>query len=334
MKTFFFRRKSTLCMLLCLSIAASVSAQDILSYHGDPVPDEIESIYIKGLDYLVKTQTDNGAWGGQHGTEPGVVGLAVLAMLAHGEDPNFGPYSEPIGKGLEYILQSANDSNGYIGTTMYNHGFATLALAEAYGSVKDPRLGPALEKAVKLILTSQAENPFGGWRYSPTHNDADSTVSGAQMVALFAARNAGIAVPDKAIKKGLDFFRSVQGGDGGFGYTSVGSTSAPRSAIGTLVLALADQKNTSEFKSAFRNLQQINLQSQNYMYYYLYYASQAFFHGDMNAWRKWNSKQTKQLAETQLADGSWNGQQGPAFSTAASLLCLAVNYRFLPIYER
>jgi len=34
-------------------------------------------------------------------------------------------------------------------------------------------------------------NTFGAWRYSPESKDADTTVSGAQMVALFAARNAG-----------------------------------------------------------------------------------------------------------------------------------------------
>ena len=67
---------------------------------------------------------------------------------------------------------------------MYNHGFATLALAESYGAVNDDRLGPALQKAVRLILTSQEANPTKAWRYSPDARDADTTVSGAQMVAL------------------------------------------------------------------------------------------------------------------------------------------------------
>ena len=66
--------------------------------------------------------------------------------------------------------------------------------------------GPALEQAVKLIINSQSRNPFGAWRYSPEATDADTTVSGAQMVALFAARNAGIAVSEDAIQKGLKFF--------------------------------------------------------------------------------------------------------------------------------
>jgi hypothetical protein len=323
-----------LCLACCLATSSPVVGQDLFSYHGDPIPTDIERMYIKGLGYLVNTQASNGTWSGNRGTETGVVGLSVLAMLAHGDDPNFGPHSQAIKKGLGYILASANSENGYIGSTMYNHGFATLALAEAYGHVNDPRLGPALEKAVALILTAQSNNGRGAWRYSPTSTDADATVSGAQMVALFAARNAGIAVPEKAIRKGLAYLRQCQGGHGGFGYTSPGSASAPCTAIGTLALSLAKQRNTTDAKSAFRHLQQIDLRRGNYLHYYLYYASQAFFHVDTEAWQLWNKKNTKRLAETQMADGHWEGGQGPVFTTSASLLSMAVNYRFLPIYER
>ena len=47
------------------------------------------------------------------------------------------------------------------------------------------------------------------WRYSPDSKDADTTVTGAQMVALFA-RNAGIEVPDQAISKGKKFLLECQ----------------------------------------------------------------------------------------------------------------------------
>jgi len=40
------------------------------------------------------------------------------------------------------------------------------------------------------------------------------------------------------------------------------------------------------------------------------------------------------VAATQNKDGSWDGSFGNSFGTAASLLSLALNYRFLPIYER
>ena len=103
---------------------------------------------------------------------------------------------------------------------------------------------PALQKAVRLIVSAQEENSLHAWRYSPEARDADTTVSGAQMVALLAARNAGIPVPEHAIQNGLDFFLSCQTADGGIGYISPVAPNATRTAIGCVVLALAKEKNS------------------------------------------------------------------------------------------
>jgi hypothetical protein len=72
----------------------------------------------------------------------------------------------------------------------------------------------------------------------------------------------------------------------------------------------------------------------SYQQYFLYYGSQAFFHASPQAWQTWNRKNIKTLAPSQNADGSWEGQFGQTFATAACLLSLALNYRYLPIYER
>ena len=234
---------------------------------------------------------------------------------------------------ISFIINQQNKTTGYIGTTMYNHGFATLALAEAYGAVEDDRLGPSLEKAISLIVTSQKKNPRGGWRYSPESTDADTTVSGAQMVALFAARNAGLAVPETAIQKGLKYFKSCQTPEGGFGYTSNRGPNAARTAIATLVFALAKEKDSATFKKAFNYLRKAP-ESSSYRQYYLYYGAQAFFHASPQEWNKWNRKNITKLKQSQNEDGSWGGQFGTTFSTSASLLSIALNYRFLPIYER
>jgi len=289
---------------------------------------------LRGLQFLARTQTPDGRWSEQpYGSEPAVIGLALVAMLAHGDDPMAGPYSQSIRHGLDYILRQANPQTGYIGRTMYNHGFSTLALAEAYGTVTDDRIGPVLEKAVRLIISSQANNPFGAWRYSPESMDADTTVSGAQMVALFAARNAGIPVEEQAIQKGLQFFLKTQTPDGGFGYTQGTSANGARTAIGCVVLALAKEKRSEAFKKAFAFLQKTPPEA-SYHHYYLYYASQAYFHASPEGWQEWNRRNVKTLEDSQNPDGSWEGQFGATFSTATSLLSLALNYRYLPIYER
>jgi hypothetical protein len=320
--------------LAALACVPRTPAQELFLGQTDVNPSEVDRMYLRGLNYLVKNQSPEGRWADlPYGGEPAVVSLAVVSMLAHGDDPNVGPFSSAIRRGLDYVLKNLNAQTGYIGRSMYNHGFSTLALAESYGAVDDARLGPALQKAVQLILSSQARNPMGAWRYSPESTDADTTVSGAQMVALFAARNAGLAVPEEAIQKGLQFFKQCQTPDGGYGYTSNVGPNAARTAIGCLVLALAKQKNSPAFQAAFKYLEQTPSES-HYHHYYLYYAAQAFFQSSQSAWQAWNRKNIRALTTSQAADGSWEGQFGGTFSTAASLLSLALNYRYLPIYER
>jgi len=320
-------------------MASVVSGQELFIQRGEPVPLEVEKMYLKGLKFLSSQQSNEGGFAGRNSygeNGPGVTGLAVLAMLAHGDDPNVGPYAVAIHNGIKNILASADKQTGYIGSSMYHHGFATLALAEAYGAVKEAGIGATLQKAVDLIIASQKRNSYGAWRYSAESNDADTTVSGAQMVALCAARNAGIGVPDEAIQKGLKFYKDCQDSSGGIGYTSAGGPNVTRTAIGTLVFTLTVQKDTPAYKAAVGYLKSAGWQEGSQMapFYMEYYASQAAFHMDEKTWSEWNAANVKRLSMSQAADGSWPGSQGPIFSTSAALLSIALNYRFLPIYER
>lgn len=322
--------------LAMLAPAAAAAVADGTAYYGDPIPAEMDALYLRGLGWLARNQSPDGSWEDVQSND-GVVALAMLAMLAHGDDPNGGPWSAALRRSLEYILGKQDSSTGYIGSSMYNHGLCTLALAEAYGQIEDERIGPALRKAVELILSSQARNPLKAWRYSPEAQDADTTVSGAQMVALFAARNAGLAVPDAAIEGGVAFYKRCMSASGGFGYTTGdGSSSPARSAIGTLVLALSREKRGRAFKAAFDTLSAIGSSQQDdgHFHYYLYYAAQAYFQASPADWREWNAANLERLAATQEEDGGWSGGVGRTFATACSLLSLGVNYRFLPIYER
>ena len=321
-------------LLLALSACASSRAQTLFSQNDDVISPGLDRTYVRALQYLVKTQNTDGSWPAQYGNEPAVVGLCVLSILAHGEDPNSGPYRTTIHRGIDFILRRQNEQTGYIGSSMYNHGFSTLALAECYGAVQDDRLGPALQKAVDMILTSQAHNPYNAWRYSPESPDADTTVSGAQMVALFAARNAGIGVPEEAINKALKYFASCQSADGGIGYSGPDGPDSARTAIGVLVFGLAKQQKSTTYRAALAWLKSNTSNDNPYFHYYLYYAAQAYFRGGAATFDPWNAANIASLNKSQDADGSWNGQLGPTFSTAASLLSLALNYRLLPIYER
>ncbi len=339
-----------LALLVVVAAAGLASAQPPNIRIGEAVPRDVRELYDKGLQYLVKTQNPAGGWsGGQQG--PGVTGLALMVFLASGDDPNFGLYSNNVRRAVRSIISSQNASTGYMGSSMYHHGFAMLALAEAYGAVDDRYLWPegtkgrsigaALELAVRAALTSQERNSYGAWRYNPTSTDADTSVSGAVLVGLLAARNAGIEVPDKAIDKAISYYTKMTSNSGQVAYAGgMGGfdESLARISIATLVYAIARRKDLQQFDATLdylRNkLEFAGRSGFGWVNYQRYYQAQALFQGDVEAWEKWNKLLVRQLKSSQQADGSFPGQHGPAVSTSLSLLAIAVNFRFLPIYER
>ena len=108
--------------------------------------------------------------------------------------------------------------------------------------------------------------------------------------------------------------------------------------IGTLVYALARRKDLPQFKASLgylvEKLEYTGRSGFGWEDYQRYYQAQALFQGDVEAWKKWNKLLIRQLKAAQLADGSIPGQHGATVGTSLSLLALALNYRFLPIYER
>jgi hypothetical protein len=327
-------RRSALPLLL-LASAGWAASQDLPGRQDDTIPAQAELVYEKGLQFLAKSQNEKGSWNDSVGSEPGVVGLCVAAFLAHGEDPANGPYAKTIRNGIDFIISQQNDKNGYIGSSMYNHAFATKALAESYGVVDNPKIAPALKKAVELILSSQKRNRFGGWRYTPDSRDADTTVTGCQMVTLFAARNAGIGIPDEAIRKGLGYLNNNRGSDGSYGYTSASAGKPTLTAIGILCLALAKERDSKGYQASLEFLKKnLDYRDRYYPYYFEYYMSQALFHADDATWKEWNARNIRYLSTIQGPDGSFPGNQGPSFNTSGALLSLALNYRYLPIYEK
>ena len=230
--------------------------------------------------------------------------------------------------------------------TLWFHGFAMLALAEAYGTVdesllwqgeasKDRTIAKALDLAVRCSSTSQKKNRWGGWRYNPDSTDADTSVTGAMLMGLLAARNAGMDVPDETVNAGLEYMRRSTGRDGSVAYSGgMGGMgeSMNRTAIATLVAAVSKQKDELKYPATLKQLtSKLEHRESTYEEYFRYYMAQALFQGDYASWQKWNAMTVRQLNESQQEDGSFKGN---SYSTAMSLLALALNYRFLPIYER
>ncbi len=325
-------------LIAVLSLAGMLQSAFLLTGWG-AVPVEVQTAVEKGLDCLAKTQLPDGSWPDYYGNSPAVVGLVVLSFMAHGEEPGRGKYKDTLDRAVDYILKHGQE-NGLISRAgsqpMYDHGFATLALAEAYGMSKRKDLERALLSAVRLI--ERVQNPQGGWRYQPRPADADITVTGCQLMALRAARNAGVIVRSPVIMKGLDYIKSCAQPDHGFAYQPGGASGKARTGIGVLLLQLLGESDSPLVARGADYLLQNPLRAgETYFYYGLYYCTQAMFQKGGEHWQFWRKHLLETVLPIQSADGSWptrGGEAGQAYCTAMAILALEVEWKLLPIYQR
>lgn len=156
-------------------------------------------------------------------------------------------------------------------------------------------------------------------------------------MGLLAARNAGIKVPDESIDKAISYFVDMTGDNGFVGYVGAnenGGESIARSSIANLVLAIARRKDLDAYQATSAYIITNRNAASTWPEYARYYQAQALFQSDVEIWKEWNDGLIQKLKRDQKPDGSFDGDLGVTNSTSMSLLALAVNFRFLPIYER
>lgn len=306
----------------------------------------------RGLDFLVQMQRPDGSFGSSSNYEGhvAVTALAGLAFLGSGSTPGRGRYGEALDRAVTNIIEHTGPT-GLITTEehklqnpMYGHGFATLFLAEVYGMSPQPRLREKLKLAVNLILTSQ--NKEGGWRYFPVRREADVSVTVCQMMALRAARNAGLAVPKSTVDACVEYVRRCQNPDGGFSYNlspggAPGTPSLmPRSAAGLVALYSAGIYEGREIERGLRFLQEQSprgdaFRQEAFYYYGQYYAAQAMWHAGGNYWRRWYPMVRDELLARQNANGKWIDMSVcPEYGTAMACIVLQLPNNYLPIFQR
>jgi hypothetical protein len=305
---------------------------------------EVRKSIDRALEYLASKQDSTiGCW---HENNQAVNALAILAFLGRGEVPGRGPYREVIERGKKFILATPSRVPGYLSyRTMYEHGLATLALAEMYGMDADPKLEQRLRQAVDLIIRVQSAH--GGWNYAPSPGDGDLSISVMQIVALRAAMNAEIPVPASTIDKAIAYLRAHADPAGGFGYTGPGQ-GPHTTAAGILSMQLLGRPDDPEVKKSLPRLELVPIQwgpGPAYFYYFHYYAIQAKYQGGGTAWDSWHPRIRQLLLQHQNNDGSWDmvpgsaehegivGQNKVYWSAMASLV-LEIYLHFLPAYQR
>ena len=341
---------SALLVFLCTSgTCATVHAQAPSQRSDSAAPltetkviEQVTRSVDRALEHLASKQKPDGSWHNNNA----VNGLALLAFMGRGHVPGRGPYRDVLERGKNFIVTSAKPE-GFLGFgSMYEHGLATLALAEMYGMDPDPELETKLRKAVELIVKCQSA--AGGWRYNPAPSDQDLSVTVMQIVALRAASNAEIPVPTQTIEKAIAYVRTCAHPNGGFGYQGPAQT-PQTSAAGTLSLQLLGRYDDPAIPKALDYLSKLPVQWNNsgaqYFYYFHYYAIQAQFQAGGKHWNDWHPKVRELLLSKQNPDGSWDVPPGTAeaesvvgpnkvYWTAMASLVLEIYMHYLPAYQR
>jgi hypothetical protein len=321
-----------------------------------PVVDANTDAIIKGsLKFLASRQSPGGAWSNGNNHMAAITGYVLIAFMASGQLPGEGEYGQTCSRAVSFLLDCVRP-DGYIAAStgesnMYNHGIATIALGEVYGQTRDPSIRSKLERAVQLIIACQ--NAEGGWRYQPRIADADISVTVLQVVALRAARNSGLDVPQETIDRAVAFVKSCNDdATGGFGYQPQ-SHRAPgfaRTAAAIYSLQVCGLYDDPMVKRGSDYLidQMSRLRPGNKGQWFTYgnfYAAPAQYMIGGETWTKWYANIKSILLApgvlNQMPDGSnfWRPLDGGAgvndvYATAVYTTILAMPYGYLPLYQR
>jgi hypothetical protein len=332
-----------------------------------------EQAVARGLEWLARHQRADGAWTldchEQCPLDPpcpidsirpavsdtAATGLGLLPMLGAGyihTKPS--RYSDNIKRGLEYL--AANQSGegeiylgGGVNYRFYSHAIAAMALCEAYGLSKDPKLQVPAQRAINFIVKTQNLDD-GGWRYFPGQ-PGDTSVIGWQIFALRSGKLAGLVVPNRTIAGCRSYLDLAAVDPKKTLYAYLPGRPELMTMTAEALLCRQYLGWTSDNVSLRRGAGTVYLDltmSNSRNIYYWYYATQLLHNLGGKEWVSWNKHVRDGLVGMQVTSGGcdvgswspihpqpdvWGQRVGRHYVTALSLLTLEVYYRWLPLYR-
>lgn len=317
----------------------------------------------RGLDWLTLQLEDSidGSFpkgDAEQNAPVAVTSLGALAFMAAGTTVDRGPHGRALARAIDYLLSRADLTPGsprfgYIGSEgdklsrMHGHGFATLALAEAWTvsprTERGRRIGEALRAAVGLIERTQGAE--GGWNYEPRREiDHEGSITICLVQALRAAHAAGIQVDTEVVARAESYVDRSQNENGSFRYalnidrSSIALTAA---ALSTLNAAGRYQgpsidRGTDALWRALRQREEGEGERAQFPFYERLYLAQAFWqHHEAQHFERWWPGARAEVLADQRPDGSWRSREyGPCYATAMNCLVLALPEAVLPIFQR
>lgn len=362
-----------LSLLNLLLITYHLSLFPLHAQDSPPISPAVKQSVEKAVAFLLSRQRDQGCFIDENRNDAvpqhsgALTAMALMGLSSVGHMPtNPTPEGRAVARGLKFMTENiVPNEDGYLGQSdrsrMYGHGIMTLLYAEMLGQTNDEAMDKKirirLQNAIGLIMRSQdvvkSEANRGGWRYEPGSSDSDISASVWQVMALRAAKNAGIDVPKETIDKAVAYikrsYRSERDAQGrpldmqaAFSYEPYGGRQTfSTTAAGVLALQVCAEYDAPEVTGGSNYLVK-NPPSQNeaWFYYGNYYYAQCMYQQGGEKAAVAREKTEKVLLELQQLGGSWqprNGNErsaGEVYATALALLSLSVHYHFLPIYQK
>ena len=330
---------------------------------------KVAAARAKGLEWLTKNQAEDGYW-----TKPytiGVTAMACLAYLSAADEPFTGERGKPLVKGLQFLLANQKDGKfptqgKFLKTWIHGQGFATLALAEAYGRSLRCKVKPDIDtKKIRAVIAqsvkeiAKGQSTSGGWWYTPSPNQDEGSTTVFAVQALVSANNYGIEIDRKVLDKGFEYLKKCQNKDGSFQYVlGDGQSMKGGTAAGVATLALMDKYDFAVMINGYKYLLKFTpagMSAKHGPHYFPYYGH---YFGCMGMYllgqeykddKQFRTNTARYIAETQKEliswqhkdgawpDKTWRGQQeypGDAYAVAFATMALFVPEARLSIYNR
>ena len=328
-----------------------------------------EEALVRGLQWLAANQGSDGNW---ESNDLGLVSMGALAFMAAGHLPGRGRYGDAVQRALDYVLRNEKPS-GLLNISapnrdMYNHGLSTFVLGQAYGMTADPRIGPVLDRGLKLVGETQCDD--GGWDYRAVRSRAghDLSLAVMQAKALRSAMDSGLEVPPQVIQLAIQSVREHYGPrgcprsaddetqkrlPGQFTYAKSGSSgTTAMAAAGTVCLQEFAQYDDWRIEKNMDVITAAIARTSNqrggsaFDAYTLYYVGQALYQVGGKYWQEYYPPLRDGLVAGQVRaaddpsrDGMWSGRgrvsgkPGDLYMTSAACFILAIPNRYLPILQ-
>ncbi len=318
--------------------------------------DRAEKAVRNGLEWLSKTQSDDGSFGVKY--KCAMTGLTLLAYLGHCETPESPKFGDSVVKAALYLMERGKKNDGRLAMEekgnhwVYEHAIATYALGELFTMTKEsgkeiPRLESVLKKAVAIIVEGQTD--LGGWAYgySLKPGGDDMSVAGWQVQALKAAYNTGrdFRGVEDALDNAMAYEAKIQDAEGAFKYRP-DDARGKQSLTGAALLGMQvwGEMDSAAYKKGMAYLTGKVAKNPpvGNNFYQPYYNTQAFFLHGGTEWDLYNKNFQNKLLDAQNADGSWTGpgvgghgsEDSHTMNTAWGCLMLEVYYRYLPTTDK